>query len=301
MIESLPHHSVGFRFASDLSLLTLKGVGLHHINFHTYSWDNHERKDEHCLIQYCIDGEGALELDGIFYKILPGDAFILDIPGASRYYLPEYSGHWEFLYLEFTKECLPFIWKIYGNNGPVIHFKDSCDIPVQMLSIYQKALNNELKTFFENAKYAIDLWLDLTAYALTSSNREISKIDLAKTYIDQHYFLETLNLDHVAENIGMSKYYLCREFRKKYGVTPGKYLRELRISQACRLLTTNTDFTLMDIAHMVGYDNDSYFGKVFKSVKGISPDKFRKQSNQYDFVRTIYETPRHVCFDQSAD
>ena len=38
MIQSLPHHSVGFRFTSELSLLTLKGVGLHYVDSHEYSW-----------------------------------------------------------------------------------------------------------------------------------------------------------------------------------------------------------------------------------------------------------------------
>lgn len=40
-----------------------------------------------------------------------------------------------------------------------------------------------------------------------------------------------------------------------------------------------------------GYSNNNYFGKVFKAEKGISPDKYRKQSSKYDLVRAIYETP----------
>ena len=42
---------------------------------------------------------------------------------------------------------------------------------------------------------------------------------------------------------------------------------------------------------MVGYSNNNYFGKVFKAEKGISPDKYRKQSAKYDLVRAVYETP----------
>ena len=167
-----------------------------------------------------------------------------------------------------------------------------------MLEIYRKALDNQFKTFFENAKTAYDLWMDFTSYVLAFSNNEISKIDMAKIYIDQNYYKEELNLDLVAENAGMSKYYMCKEFHKKYGITPGQYLKEVRISHACRLLTTNIDYTMQDIARMVGYSNNNYFGKVFKSTKGVSPDKFKKQSNQYDFVRAVYETPRHPFLRQ---
>lgn len=299
MIQSLPHHSVGFRFSSDLSLLTLKGVGLNYIDSHAYSWDNRTRKDTHCLIQYCIDGEGTLEIDNIYHPILPGDAFIINIPGKSRYFLPEHSDHWEFLYLEFTKECLPLMLKIHRNIGPVIHLKNPSGITEQMFLIYKKALNNELKTFFENAKLAMTFWLDITEYVLTLATDELSKIDIAKSYIDQNYFHENLNLDMIAENSNLSKYYLCKEFKRKYGIPPGKYLKELRISQACRLLSTSSDFSMMDIAHMIGYSNDSYFGKVFKAVKGITPDQFRKQTTQYDLVRDLYETPKYISSQNS--
>ena len=45
--------------------------------------------------------------------------------------------------------------------------------------------------------------------------------------------------------------------------------------KAYRLLTLNSDHTLQDIAHMVGYSNSNYFGKVFKTDKVITLDKFR--------------------------
>ena len=131
----------------------------------------------------------------------------------------------------------------------------------------------------------------MTEYAMTLSVSKISKVDHAKAFIDQNYYMEDLNLDLIAGHAGMSKYSLCKEFHKKYGVSPGKYLRELRISQACRLLMTKSDHTLQEIAQMVGYSNNNYFGKVFKAEKGISPDKYRKQSVKYDLVRAVYETP----------
>lgn len=294
MTQPLPHHSVGFYFASDLSLLTLKGVGLQSVDSPAYSWNSQARKDEQCIIQYSISGEGALDLDGIHYRICPGDAFIIELPGSSCYYLPDSSPRWEFLYLEFSKECLPLIRKIYRNIGPVIHIPRDSAIANQMFNIYEKAIDNRLKTFFENSKIAYNLWMDLTSYVLALSSIEFSKVDAAKAYIDQNYYRDDLNLDLVAEKAGLSKYYMCKEFHKKYGLSPGKYLKELRISQACRLLITNGDYNMQDVARMVGYSNNNYFGKVFKAVKGISPKKYKKQSDQYDFVQAVYETPRQV-------
>ena len=158
------------------------------------------------------------------------------------------------------------------------------------MGIYDTALHNELKSYFENARISYDLWLRLTEYVITLSVDKVTKVDHAKAYIDQYYYRNDLKLDLVANHTGMSKYSLCKEFHKKYGVSPGKYLGALRISQACHLLTTNSDYTLQKISEMVGYSNNNYFGKVFKAEKGISPDKYRKQSAKYDLVRAVYET-----------
>ena len=287
---SLPHQSIGFDFASDLSLPTLKGIGLQYVDTHNYFWDNCIRKDNICLIQYTLKGEGTIKIDNIFYTLKPNDAFLIDIPSNSQYYLPKHSSFWEFIYLEFSYECLPFMRKIYQNNGPILKINISEKLIKQLFDIYTKALHNQIKTFFENTRIAYDLWINLTEYALNLSTAKMSKIDYVKRYIDQNYYKNELTLDLIADNIGISKYYMCKEFHKKYGISPGKYLREIRISNACRLLTTNDNYTLQKIAQSVGYSNDNYFGKVFKAEKGISPAKYKKKSTKYDLIRTVYET-----------
>ena len=287
---SLPHQSIGFDFASDLSLPTLKGIGLQYVDTHNYFWDNCTRKDNICLIQYTLKGEGTIKIDNIFYTLKPNDAFLIDIPSNSQYYLPKHSSFWEFIYLEFSYECLPFMRKIYQNNGPILKINISEKLIKQLFDIYTKALHNQIKTFFENTRIAYDLWINLTEYALNLSTVKMSKIDYVKRYIDQNYYKNELNLDLIADDIGISKYYMCKEFHKKYGISPGKYLREIRISNACRLLTTNDNYTLQKIAQSVGYSNDNYFGKVFKTEKGISPARYKKQSTKYDLIRTVYET-----------
>lgn len=229
-------------------------------------------------------------MKGISYSLLPGDVFLIAIPGESRYYLSAHAQYWDAPYLEFSKECLPLLRKIYGSIGPVIHLTQESGLIDRMLSIYDRALHHDLETFFENSKTAYTFWMDITAYALSCYHREITKIDHAKAYIDQNYCAENLTLDLVASHAGLSKFYMCKEFHKKYGISPGQYIKELRISQACRLLVTNSDYTIQEIAHMVGYSNDNYFGKVFRASKGLPPDAFRKQSNHYDFMCTVYET-----------
>lgn len=292
---ALPHqYSVGLDLHSDLPLLMLKGIGLQTVTSPAYFWDNQNRSDSQCVLQYTLQGCGAFELEGIHYDIRPGDLFLMDIPGPSRYYLPKDSEQWEFLFLEFTKECLPLLWKIYRTAGPVVHLTHASNLPHRMMEIYQMVLNRQVQSLFENAIFSYELWIRLTEYVVNHAMHPFSKIDYVKSFIDQHFREEELSLDQIAEHANLSKYYMCKEFRRKFGITPGKYIRSLRISEACRLLSTRTDCSLLTIAQAVGYANDNYFGKVFKAEKGVTPDQYRKTQGRYDFMQTICETPPAV-------
>lgn len=284
-------HSVGVEVHSDLPLLTLKGIGLQTVTDPAYAWDNRNRPDSQCVIQYTVSGCGAVEADGIHYIVPAGYAFLVDIPGPSRYYMPPDSDRWEFFFLEFTKECLPMLWKIYRTAGPVIRLSESSGLVPRIMDLYHLVIGGQLTSYFENARLSYDFWLRLTEYAVTQSATFLSKVDYAKRFIDQNYRSPDLSLDQIADYAGLSKYYLCKEFRHKFGISPGKYIRTLRLDEACSLLSTRLDFSLQDIALQVGYANDNYFGKVFKAAKGISPDQYRKHQSRYDTVQTIYETP----------
>lgn len=292
IVIALPHQSIGFNLPPELPLLALKGVGMECAYSGAYSWNNRGRNESFCLFQYCMDGEGVLEMDGITYPVHKNEAFLIEIPGESHYYLPQHSSHWEFVFLEFTKECLPLARKIHRMAGPVIPFGENSGLLTQALDIYNLALQDALHSYFENSRVSYDFWMRLAEYALSLPGRERSKADDAKAYLDQHYGQSSLSLDEIADHLGISKYSLCREFHKKYGITVGRYLRELRISQACRLLMTQNDNTLQQIAELVGFANDNYFGKVFKAAKGISPDRYRRQTGRYDLVRTVYPDGR---------
>lgn len=289
MFKTLPYKAIKYQFFSDLPLITLTGIGFQNITDHSYSWHNLHRHDKHCLIQYCISGQGILNINNSTYTITAGNAFLLNIPSNSHYYLPKNSTHWKFIYLEFSPEVLPFLCKIYNRSGPIISLKNQPNLLIQIINLYKKALNNKLQSLFINTKLAYKFWIDLLDYNLTSNSNNLTKIDIAKKFIEENYPKSTLNIDIIAEQIGYSKYHLCKIFHKNFGISPMKYLQNLRISIACKLLINNPTWTIKKIAHHVGYNNDDYFCKVFKNLKGITPNTFRKQSIHYDTLQTIYD------------
>jgi len=83
-----------------------------------------------------------------------------------------------------------------------------------------------------------------------------------------------LSVRALAQQFGYHEDYLTRLFRRRYGTTPGKYLREVRIEQAHWLLL-HTDLSIEHIALSVGYRDLSAFYRAFEAIHGMPPGEVR--------------------------
>ena len=99
-----------------------------------------------------------------------------------------------------------------------------------------------------------------------------------RRYIDSH-FKESISLDRLAEVAHVNKYYLVHTFSREFGISPINYLISRRIAESKHLLG-ETDHSLSQIAHMLGFSSPSYFSQSFRKLEGISPMEHRKQSKQ---------------------
>ena len=93
-------------------------------------------------------------------------------------------------------------------------------------------------------------------------------------YIHEHY-MEQLELDEMAKVAMMNKSYLCSCFKNILHMRIFEYIDQLRINQACMLLTT-TEMNITEIAMKTGFNSVSYFNRIFKKVQGVSPGTYRK-------------------------
>lgn len=296
--SQLPFGSVGFHITSALPLQTLRGIGMHHITSHDYHWDNRVRKNSYVLLQYTISGKGSFQTPDHTYPQQTGDLFLVQVPGDSQYSLPDDSEYWDVLYLEFSSECLPLLYHIHLSCGPAFHLEASSTLPEQMKQLYADAISNQLASVFDNSKAAYAFLLDLADYALENPALSSPRVTLAKNYLDSNYYNTDLNLDEVADAVGLSKYHLCREFNHLYGISPGKYLANLRLQKSCALLLQNRQHTIAEIASMVGFSNDNYFCKVFRKALGTTPTQYRLQNQNYDLVRVLHDSHSRIPSDK---
>ena len=97
--------------------------------------------------------------------------------------------------------------------------------------------------------------------------------DYAIQYIADNY-AHPLSMQSVCDEIGISQTYLSRLFRKYSDTTFNAYLTRCRMEAAKQLLREKPDLLLRDVAACVGYDDSSYFTKVFHQYTGLTPSQY---------------------------
>lgn len=87
---------------------------------------------------------------------------------------------------------------------------------------------------------------------------------------------EEFNLDRLAAQVGLSKFYFNRLFKAAMGVSPSRHQINLRLDAAKRLLR-ETKKSVVEVALDVGYANPSHFAQLFRRETGLSPSDYRQQ------------------------
>lgn len=106
-----------------------------------------------------------------------------------------------------------------------------------------------------------------------SGNRQCAAV---RRYIDLH-FKEPLNLNQLAEEAHMNKYYLSHTFKREYGVSPINYLISRRLEES-KYLLAETDLSMSQISQLLGFSSLSYFSQAFRRTQSVSPMEYRQNT-----------------------
>lgn len=87
------------------------------------------------------------------------------------------------------------------------------------------------------------------------------------------------NISQIAEHFYISKFHLCRLFKKAMQITVIDYLNQVRIRNACQMLDYS-DMSVSEISDSCGYHSVSYFSNVFKKITGRSPSEYRGEAQE---------------------
>ncbi len=108
------------------------------------------------------------------------------------------------------------------------------------------------------------------------SNNELMKERII-SYLDSNYYKD-ISLETVADQVGLNPKYVSRFFKEQNGMNFINYLNSLRIDKAKEILTQNKDLKIKCIGEKVGFTSTNTFINTFKKYEGITPGKFRDNS-----------------------
>ena len=139
---------------------------------------------------------------------------------------------------------------------------------------YDMNVLNKAVSFQELSILTSKLVENITQAIATSSYSGNSQIiRLAIQNVNESY-KNKISLKIVANHLHTNPSYLSMLFKQEMGITFTDYLNQVRINRSCELLT-NTSLNLIDVSLQAGFDDQSYFSKVFKKLKGVTPKSYR--------------------------
>ena len=111
--------------------------------------------------------------------------------------------------------------------------------------------------------------------------RSSNYVEQSRDYVRKHY-REKIYLEDVAEALKISPTYLSRLFKRETGQNFQDYINEVRVDRAANLLKYS-EMSLSEISQYVNFPNQSYFGKIFKKYKNITPRAYRDFNKPAEF------------------
>jgi len=236
-------------------------------------------------LYYMVKGQREYFIEDRFFLVEEGDFVLIprnvfhrtDGDGGLRY-LVHFSD--SFLRKFFTEDTINGILQ----KIPFL-FRGEARVREQLLSVLD-AMLAEFRQAEEAQRPQNEMKLSGFVYQLLYTMAYSTNTYVVRAYGDERitkiiqYINENYNritdIEQIAQYFFISKYHLCRYFRKNLGIPLVAYLNTIKISQACRMLKAGCT-NMTQIAIECGFNSSSYFCKVFKNERGISPSEYRKK------------------------
>ena len=228
---------------------------------------------EDYYLMYMSEGNLKMDLPDGRVTVRPGDAVIF--PPKYRYrYTFSGCGTLSYYYVHFTGSHIKELLCSLG-----LH-----ELPLVLSAGHSEAALRAFSDMFEAYTQGGELRDPSIAAALTGalvSLARAGKASKAPTPPERalaflhSFYSEDISIPELAAMEGLSVSRFNAVFKAATGLSPVRYMTDLRIRHACTLLKT-TDLHVKQIGEIVGYRDNHFFSKVFKTKMGISPQKYRE-------------------------
>lgn len=228
-------------------------------------------------LMYTLRGGGLGDIDGQPLRASKDTIWIMPKDRDHGYHQDPSGEGWEYRWIEFDGEACPSLLRMLGLD--VRPCADHCAAARPLL----EEIVHALETRGDEALHETAAWLFQVLVVMEKCGRAQGERQASRLRLDgrlRSWFHENLarnvGLKDAAQELGLSVEHLIREFRKANGVSPKRFLRDLRINRALGLMH-DPALNVSQIGQAIGYPCLAHFSRVFKQATGMSPRQFRRR------------------------
>ena len=266
---------------SDIKSLSFQ---LESITKSKYDSDWHSTLHTHPFTElfYVVDGKGEFNIQGQRFPVKPND-FVIINPQVEHTELSSPDEPLEYIVLGINGLSFSNLTPVSEGGHPFSFFNlrdEQKDILRYLNAMVQEATSQSM-SYELVCHNLLEILLikilrhqhfDLEVGKQSKATKDISFI---KHYLETYYH-ESIQLEDLASMTHLSRFYISHSFKKEIGMSPMEYLIDIRIKESKILLRT-TNYSISQVADIVGFTTPTYFSKQFRKSTGISPTDYREQ------------------------
>lgn len=246
---------------------------------------------EHLEFVYVLSGAERYQIEGEVFSAVAGDLLVFN-PGVRHQAVRDRDSNWpatEFV-VGFTDIRIPGYPKDYiplRQNRYVIHTEGDLKskiVRICTLLDLENRISREGQYLMQKALLTELLVLVLREQCGNGEEKNacetkaLNKAYMVGRIIDffEEHYEEKISLEHIAENMYLSPFYISKIFKNETGESPIRYLINIRLEKAKQLLEEGYQGSIQEIAALVGYEDAYHFSKLFKKRYGITPSEAKR-------------------------
>ncbi len=259
------------------------------------------------IMHFVIYGKGVLRYAREKEcELSKGDVFLLYADELYSYE-PDRKDPWTYAWVTIDGEELEELFSQCGftKEKPYLRMNDFSSV-VSDIKKLTDAYGADVGYDFERTAYLLLIISKMIQQNRKNKNIEELKLEkrrsfrLAVSYIRDNYMLD-LDVYNIASAAFLSESYLKHLFKEMTGMSVTEFLNRYRISKACGIFNRAADMSDIQVAKEVGYDNYTYFVRLFTKYCAVSPREYKKLEKQTDPFAWIRDIMLMVFDEEEID
>jgi AraC-like DNA-binding protein len=251
-----------------------------------YYWDGIKRActgaaPQEVLFQYTLRGWGHYTEGGVTRRVTPGHAFVAVIPSAHVYCLPPESGEWTFFWIIVRHPYASArLAEARRRTDAIIELGAQDPLLTSAVKLFEGAGLNTFRDEFAREMTIFEFLVEYERFAHGAAGRTHRAdrerlMEACRRHVIAN-LERPIDVSELAAIHQMSRSHFSHHFRGATGLSPGKFITDVRLQEVNRRLVRSRD-TLKTIAAQTGFADANHLCKVFRRHYHLSPGSFRKQ------------------------